>query len=243
MRLGVWLCLLLLPLAGRASAPVAALFQAGSEAYRAGNYPISAAAFRQAAQFEPASGTLQNLGNAEWQMGQAGAAVLAWERALWLNSFNSAARENLRFARRTAQLDSPELAWYEVVSSWLPASWWGWLAGISFWLATGMAVLPALARWPKRAWHQAVAAFGFALFLLCVPAHLGVDSRSRIGFVLQKNVALRLSPTADAEAITQLAPGEPARLQRTRGNYLLIRTSHGLGWVARTEFGLICPLH
>ena len=54
------------------------LFHIGSGAYRAGDFTRAAQAFRQAANVEPASGTLQNLGNAEWQCGQTGPAILAW---------------------------------------------------------------------------------------------------------------------------------------------------------------------
>jgi len=221
------------------ASPARALFQTGSAAYRAGEYSVAAIAFRQAAEFRPASGTLQNLGSAEWQLGSAGPAILAWEQALWLDPFNTSARENLRFARKTAQLESPELAWYEVVSTWLPVNWWAWLAGSSLWLAVGLVMLPGIFRLRKQAWHQAVAAFGFAVFLLTVPAHIGVDTRSRIGLVLKPDTPLRLTPTRQAQPVTRLAAGEPARLARVRGDYFLIRTSRASGWVERAEFGLI----
>ena len=215
-----------------------ALFARGSEAYQAGDYLGAARAFRSAAQLHPAAGTFQNLGNAEWQLGRTGHAVLSWERSLWLDPFHRAAYTNLRFARKTAQLESPELAWYEVVSSWLPVNWWAWTAGLSFWLAVGMVMLPGIFHWRKLAWHQALAALGLAVFLLSVPAHLGVDTRSHIGFVLQKNAPLRLTPTENAQFITRLPAGEPARLERIRGIYLLIHTSHTTGWIERDQFEL-----
>jgi tetratricopeptide (TPR) repeat protein len=215
-----------------------ALFARGSEAYQAGDYMGAARAFRGAAQRHPAAGAFQNLGNAEWQLGHTGQAVLAWERSLWLDPFHRAAYTNLRFARKTAQLESPELTWYEVVSSWLPVNWWAWTAGLSFWLAVAMVMLPGIFHLRKLAWHQALAAFGLAVFLLSVPAHLGVDTRARIGFVLQKNAPLRLTPTEDAQLITRLPAGEPARLERVRGTYLLIRTGHTTGWIERNAFGV-----
>lgn len=219
--------------------PVRGLFETGLEAYRAGEYSVAATAFRQAADAEPASGTLQNLGVAEWQSGRTGPAILAWEQTLWVDPFNAAARENLRFARKTAQLESPELTWYEVVSTWLPVNAWAWVAGASLWLAVALLLLPGLLRFRRAAWHQALAAIGFAIFLLSVPAHVGVDTRSRLGFVLQKDTALLLTPTREAQSVTRLAAGEPARLQRARGNYVLIRTNRALGWVERREFALI----
>lgn len=219
----------------------ASLFQQGVEAYRAGDYVRASTDFHKAAARRPASGTLQNFGNAQWQQGETGRAILAWEQALWLDPFNRSVRGNLRFARRTAQLDAPDLAWYEVVSSWLPVNWWAWIAGLSFWLAIAMTMLPSIFRWRKAAWQQAGAALGLAIFLLSVPAHLGVDCRSRIGFVLQKETSLRLTPTDEAQVITRLPSGEPGRFERMRGRFVLIRTGRSLGWVQQDEFGLTCP--
>jgi tetratricopeptide (TPR) repeat protein len=217
------------------------LFQAGTTAYRASDYSRAAEAFRQSVVLQPASGALQDLGNAEWRCQHTGAAILAWEQARWLDPFNPSVRRNLGFARKTAQLEAPDLTWYEVVSTWLPANWWAWIAGTSFWLAVGMGILPGVLRQRKATWHQAVAALGLMVFLLTLPAHLGVQTRSRIGFVLQKDTPLRLTPTLEAQAMTRLAAGEPGRWVRARGNYVLIRTSRTLGWVERDQFGMACP--
>jgi hypothetical protein len=197
--------------------------------------------FAESAAREPAAGAFQNLGLAEWQRGRKGFAVLAWERALWVDPFNNAARENLRFARKAAQLEAPQLAWYEVASTWLPVNTWAWLAGASLWLAIAMVMLPPIFRWQRRGWHQAVAALGLAVFLVCIPAMLGVNSRARVGFVLERNTPLRLTPTRDAQTVTLLGAGEPARIERARGNYLLVRTSYSKGWIERELFGRVCP--
>jgi len=234
--------LLLAPLLGLsafASLPDA-LFHTGVDAYRAAEYTQAAAAFRQSVTFQPSSGALQALGNAEWQQHRNGDAILAWEQALWLDPFNDSARQNLRFARKTDQLEAPELAWYEVISTWLPVSWWAWIAGGSLWLAVAMVLLPGILSRRKATWHQAIAAMSLMVFLLSIPALFGVQTRARIGFVLQNDTPLRLTPTLDAQSITRLAPGEPARSVRARGRYLLIRTNRALGWVQQDQFGLTC---
>jgi tetratricopeptide (TPR) repeat protein len=241
---GLRLCFLLL-LATCATPPLQGagltnLFQAGIAAYKEGDYAGAMQAFRQSAAQQLASGTLQNLGNAEWKLGRTGAALLAWERALWLDPWDGNARTDLRFARKTAQLEAPELAWYEVISAWLPASWWAWIASTSFWLALGMVLLPGILRWRKATWHQAVAAFCLMVFLLSIPACLGLHTRSRLGFVLQPDTLLRLTPTLEAQSVTRLPAGEPARALRTRGNYVLIRTNRAAGWVEQSQFALVC---
>ena len=217
------------------------LFQDGVTAYRASDYALAAEAFSQSIARQPASGALQNLGNAEWQRHRTGPAVLAWEQALWLDPFNQSARQNLRYARKNAQLEAPDLAWYEVISTWLPVTWWAWIAGVSLWLSVGVVLLPGILRRRKATWHQAIAALGLMVFLLSVPAHIGVETRSRIGFVMQKETPLRLTPTLEAQTVTRLAAGEPARKVRARGNYLLIRNGRLLGWVEQDQFGLTCP--
>ena len=235
-----FLLLPLLSLSAFASLPDA-LFQTGVAAYRAADYSVAAVAFRQSVTLQPASGALQALGNAEWQQRRTGDAILAWEQALWLDPLNESARQNLRFARKTAQLEAPELAWYEVISTWLPVSWWAWIAGGSLWLAVAMVLLPGILRRRKATWHQAIAALALMVFLLSIPALFGVQTRARIGFVLETDTPLRLTPTLEAQSITRLAPGEPARSIRARGRYLLIRTSRTVGWVEQDQFGLTCP--
>lgn len=214
-------------------------FAEGMTAYRAGQYGPAAQAFEKAATIRPATGTYVNLGLAEWHRGHAGPAILAWERALWLDPFNSSAREDLQFARQATELDEPQLKWFETFSSWLPPAAWLWLAGASLWLAVGMMLLPSVFRRPKAGWHQTLAACGLCVFLFSLAGNCGVIGRTRIGFVLEDNAPLLLTPTANGEVTSTLTAGEAARELRTRGNYYLIRTESETGWIERGRFGLI----
>jgi tetratricopeptide (TPR) repeat protein len=214
-----------------------ALFHEGVEAFRASNFPKASEAFARAARIVPASGTLQNLGLSEWQRGHTGEAILAWEQALWLDPFNRAAQENLKYARRLAQLETPELTWYEAVSSGLPVNWWAWIAAGSFWVAIAAVLLPGIFRRPRNALYQALAALGLMLFLLTFLAHFGVQTRSNIGFVLQKDTLLRLTPTQESQLIARLQPGEPLRVKTSRGKYVLVHTNRATGWIEKEQLG------
>lgn len=217
------------------------LFVRAVDAYQAGSFREAATNFRQAADRVPASGTLVNLGLTEWRRGRAGQAILAWEQALWIDPFDARAKGNLNYARQLTGVESPDLTWFERASAWLPVNSWTWIAGASLWLGIGLTVMPRVFRWRRSGWHQAVAAVSFAVFLLSLPALAGVFTRTRIGFVLQRDASLRLTPTAEAEALVKLNSGEPMRAQRTRGDYVFVRTSHGQGWIERGQFGRICP--
>jgi len=217
------------------------LFAQATNAYARREYAQAAAALRSLAARAPASGTLQNLGNAEWQLGRVGEAILAWEQALWIDPYNSGAKNNLSFARLTAQLEAPELTWYEVISTWLPLNAWPWIAGCTLWLAVGMVLLPGILGQAKAAWHQAVAAFSLMLFLLSLPGQAGIYSRRSLGVVLAPETELRLTPTRHAQILSRLAPGEPVRVRREKGSYVLVRTSRFTGWIEQKQLGLICP--
>lgn len=216
------------------------LFRRGFDAYTIGAHDEAAQCFRELATNRPASGVLHNLGNAEWKRGQTGEAILAWERAQWLNPFAANTRANLRFARQTAQLPAPPLTWFEICSTWLPVNAWSWLAMGSFWMALALVMLPGIFSWRKADWHQAVAAAGFAVFLLTIPALIGVHSRARLGVIRAPDTALRLTPTREAQTLGKLPAGEVARLERARGPYVYVRTGNdAAGWVDRAQFGRI----
>lgn len=214
-------------------------FAEGVAAYSAGQFGPAAQAFETVGAIRPATGTFVNLGLAEWQRGHAGPAILAWEQALWIDPFNKPAAENLQFARQVSELDTPQLRWFETLSSWLPSRAWLWLAGASLWLAVGMILLPPVFRRQKAGWHQTLAAGGLGVFLLSIAGNWGVISRTHLGFVLENNAPLLLTPTHNGEVTSTLTSGEPARELRIHGDYVLIRTDSQTGWIERKQFGLV----
>jgi tetratricopeptide (TPR) repeat protein len=214
-------------------------FAQGIQLGRAGQFPEAAAAFENSVKQKPSSGALLNLGVAEWRRGRAGAAVLAWERARWIDPFDPRAAGNLKFARAVAQVDEPQLNWSEAASLWLPPDAWVWLAGASLWLAAGALTLPKFFRRRKSGWQQALAAAGLGIFLASMMANVGVVSRTNLGFVVKKNAPLLLTPTREGELISTLGAGEPARKLWARGDYFFIRAANGTGWIERGAFGLV----
>jgi tetratricopeptide (TPR) repeat protein len=216
-------------------------FREGVAAYEAGQYKTAAQAFSDSLAEQTASGTLLNLGLADWRSGLPGEAIVAWEQSAWLNPFNQDARNNLLYAREIIQANQLELTRCELVSTWLPASFWTWIAGGSLWLAVAMVALPGFFRVRKAGWHQTLAALASGIFILSIPPNLGVFTRAEIGIVTDKNTSLRLTPTQSAEAVASLSEGESIRRWRERGDYIFVHTQYGNGWVGRRQVDFLCP--
>jgi hypothetical protein len=215
------------------------LFTAGEAAFQSGDVAGAAMFFEDDARQNPSVGAFINLGIIEWQRGRAGAAMLAWERARWIDPFDRDARQNLTFARTVLQANEPELRWHEHASLWLPPNAWVWLAGATLWLAVGAMTLPPLFQRRRSGGLQWFAALAFGLFLFCLAANAGVVSRTQLGFVLKRNAPVQLTPTREGEILTTLAAGEPVHRLKTRGNFYLVRNTFGTGWMERNDIGLV----
>jgi tetratricopeptide (TPR) repeat protein len=216
-------------------------FHAGVAAYEAGQFDLAAQSFSNSLAEQTAPGTLLNLGLAEWQRGRVGDAILAWEQAAWLDPFDHDAQNNLFYAQQSAEVNPPELTWFEQASIWLPANFWTWIAGGSLWLAVALVTVPGFFRLRKAGWHQAVAALALGVFLLSLAPCAGIVTRSKIGIVTEKNTLLRLTPTQSAETVASLPPGEPVRALRRHGDYFFVHTQNGNGWVGHQQIRFVCP--
>jgi len=216
-------------------------FARGIAAYEVGQFAAATREFRNSATNQPATGAYLNLGLSEWRRGRAGAAVRAWEQALWISPRDSAARNSLAYARRLMDVEAANLRWYERVSVWLPINAWGWITAAGLWLTVAAVLLPDIFGRRRSTATQALAAFGLMVLLLSLPAQFGIRTRQQLGFVLQRESPLHLTPTVDSEVTVKLPAGEPARWLRTRGHYVLVKTSQGEGWLEVERFGLIVP--
>lgn len=215
-------------------------FEQGVAAYVAGDYDRAVTAFEECVALGPSAGALHNLGNAQWARENRGQAILAWERAAWLDAYERNSRSNLRVARRLAQLDAPQLTWFEMCSAWLPANAWAWVATGSFWFGAAVLILPPVSGWRRAYWHQIAGALGLTVFLLTLPALAGVYSRAQRGVIVTEETPVRLTPTSDGEVLMRLPAGETASLARRKGGYLHIRTAGGgSGWVTAENFRLV----
>jgi hypothetical protein len=216
-------------------------FLQGNAAYAAGQFDAAAKLFADEIKLAPSAEAWHNLGNTEWQRGDRAAAVLAWERARWINPTDTNAAASLRFARSSASLNVPPLRWWESFSNFLSPNAWAWLSAGSFWLVILVAaVLPVTLRWRRTAWSQSLAAFGLGFFLLALAGACGVQTRVRLVVVTSSAARMLQAPALHAPVVSMLNAGDVARTEFARGNYFFVRTGTGdVGWLEKSQLQCI----
>lgn len=154
-----------------AALPAAAsLASQADSAYMNEQYDAAAALYeRSIAEEAPAADTYYNLGNAYWRTGQAGNAIISYERALRVDPSHSDARTNLAFARTKIQ-DLPEddssflgNLHTDIASVMSPDAW----AVTAFVLFLAVAAMAALYIFSQRVVVRKTGFFG-GLVLLCL---------------------------------------------------------------------------
>ena len=215
-------------------------FAPGRTAYAAGQYTNAAQFFRGELKRAPSAEGWHNYGESAWQAGHPGEAVLAWQRARWIDPYQTNAAASLRFVYGLGQFSEWSLTWTEKYSTWLPVNLWAGVAASSLWLAVALGLLPGIFRWRKSVWPQLLAALALGVFVLTLPALAGIQGRTKLAVIRAANVPLRQTPTQTAQARSRFAAGEMVRCQSVRGKYYFVRTANDeTGWVARDQLWLI----
>jgi tetratricopeptide (TPR) repeat protein len=172
-----------------------------------------------------------NFGNACFQSGDYGAAVLHYLRALALNPRDPDARQNLALTRRTANITTADPTRLENFADLLSLNSWAWLTMVAGWAAVYLAFLPKLYRW-RGAAPWLLCATAAVLAIAAAAGYWGAQSHVRDGVVLRADTPIKLSPTPDSPAIGTLPAGVVAQTLDEHGGYFKVQAANGQpGWV------------
>jgi len=207
-------------------------WETANNSFAQGNYAAAARGYETIiAQQGYSAPVLFNLANAQQRDGQLGQAVLNYERAALLAPNDPDLAANLNSARQKAGL-APERPspMRNIMRALTLNSWFG--------LATAALFLIAVAPLLKRLRPQLRRALNFgsvlATFTLLVAVSAlglrGTDLRRAV--VTTPAVVAGVSPVTVAQPVFKLRAGEVVTLQKTHGDFALIRNPSGQeGWV------------
>ncbi len=221
--------------------PVSA-FRAGNEAYSKQDFVGAIAHYEAVLQAGTHSAALYyNLGNAYWQQGDAGRALLYLEKAMALDPSLAEARHNWNFIRQQVGLPSslPEQGLLSRLAGWMPLNRWGWVLALGVWSSALLLVL-------SYVWNSIATLCRIFLSLTLAVVMIGslglrgALRQTRTMVALHKETPLRVSPLADSAVTGYLMAGERATYRERHLGYYLVQSENGKqGWVTAHEAGLV----
>ncbi|THH41967.1 SH3 domain-containing protein [Neolewinella litorea] len=192
------------------------------------------------------------LGNARFETGQTGKAILAYERGLRLRPGNLDLNNNLRYVREEAGITAPELPefallrWWRLFGAWLGMTgaylaavscWWLAVAGVIWWYLhrremeekRRFALLPT-------ALLLALLSGGF--FLLAESRYAALHQSDEA--ILVTDATLRVSPTLDGSVEAELGQGHKLYIVDHVNSFVKVQLPNGRqGYVAVTDIEVI----
>ncbi len=212
------------------------LFQEANVAYQSEDYAAAIALYRDLLTRGQSANLHYNLGNAYYQQGDYGSAILQYEKALLLSPGNPDIQANLKLARRAADVPPPQRTLIEQFAGHAHVNTWTWLAVLSFWAGCFLFVLPRYYRWniPLR---RTILLVCFLGFVSGVTGMAGYHTLAKEGVVLAANAPLKVAPTSTSPERTTLQAGSLATIQQQHGAYYLVQTTgNQSGWISSDQF-------
>jgi tetratricopeptide (TPR) repeat protein len=222
------------------------LLRRADDAYLDGRFDEAARVYRAVAEGGYGSADVWfNLGNAAWQAGRVGEAVVGWERALRRDPRHEDARANLRLAREqvvdrvVGAAPPPAL---ERIGARLPAGRIAWGLAGAWLLMAGAVVLRRRAK-RRRTLLALVASAGLlgslalaSLTAVVVWYHEAVER----AVVVKPVVQVRSGPAPRFDPAFEIHEGLVVRVVDRDGPYLRVRLDNGRsGWVLRRSMETI----
>lgn len=214
-----------------------ARFAAGLAAYRKGDWVAAAETFGALDPKHRSPAVQMALGNALYQQGRTGPAVLAWYRGALLDPFAEDLAHNLELVTGHPPWGSGPLG--VALKTYLAPDPATLEAAVLLGLATAL-VGYGLLRWGRRRWGLVPTAVGLGVAGLalgwCLAREARVLTRGRAVMVALQPVVATAGPGAvpDFPRVFELRPGTPVRIHRGSGSFRQISLPTGAaGWVPR----------
>jgi len=185
--------------------------------------------------------SLYNLGNAYARAGKPGLAVLNYERARLLTSYDPDIEANLRFVRDSAKVPTdPQSAFERTVRIASPTTLaWSGLTGL---LLAGILWVAGGAATKHRGVRRGGIAIGIALMGLTVCNGMVLWPTLHAAVILTAATPARVSPAPMGDPVFTLPEAETVSMKAEHEGFVLVQTRTGkTGWVADANLAPVVP--
>jgi tetratricopeptide (TPR) repeat protein len=226
------------------------IFHQAYAAYEQGRYQEAADAYRALLRLRIRDPAVEfNLGNAEFRLGNLGAAILHYERARRLAPTDADVLANLDYARSLCfdRTETPSqaavLRWLQQAQDRLGPDRQAWIVLALLW------AIAALVAWSfarPGGWNApggwALAALLVVLAVVGASWHATLDRLEgrRIGVIVEDAVEVRAGPGASNAALATVHEGLTLEVRAERDEWVQVSLPNGLnGWIHRTALELV----
>ena len=224
--------------------PAADIFRKANQAYQDKDFATAIEGYEQLLASDIESAEVEyNLANAYFRTNAYGQAVLHYERALLLTPGDEDIQHNLALTRQQLVDDIEVLPeffltkWWNAMRSALPATGWGILALLLWWIGVGGFCYWLIGK--SRAEKKKGFLIGVVGVLLCIlPFALAFsrqqfDEHSRLGIVLEHSTELRSAPDSGGKEVTTIHEGLKVKLLDQLGGWWKVQLPNGeQGWLS-----------
>jgi tetratricopeptide (TPR) repeat protein len=219
----------------------------GSVLYEAGNFDGAAAVWESLAREGLEDSRLRyNLGNAHFQQGKIGRAILNYRRALRLAPRNEELRDNLDLARsRRADGESAQFGGGFLSARWrglrdlLSTGEFAVIGLILLWIGTALLLLGILRpnQWRRLRWPLIIIALLLPLASIAAWTAEWQDWSGREAVLLAPVVTVSSGPGDDFVTLFEIHEGAELRIKEERGAWVRVSLGDELeGWIPRGSF-------
>jgi tetratricopeptide (TPR) repeat protein len=225
------------------SGQTSADFRTANDAYQQKDYQLAADTYENIlAEGKHSAALYYNLGNAYYQLGKIGRAVLNYERALKLDPNDQQVQKNLRLANQQLQDAQVVIQQSSVVELWyniqnqLSGRAWSWIGLIMLWAGIG-----GLAIWlggKQRKWKKRGFIGGLSILTLCILPFLfayGSEQNrfySNEAIIMASETELKAGPEEESKTIQLLHEGTKVIIIDQIGSWNRVElTDTSEGWL------------
>jgi tetratricopeptide (TPR) repeat protein len=213
-------------------AETGARFDAANRLYEAKNYDGAKQAYTELVKSGPLSANLfYNLGNTEWKLGNGGAAVADYERALALEPSHPQARANLEFVREQTGAKTTMQEWWERALGAINANTAAVLLAVSGWVAL-FSLAVALMRAEARMGPVVTLAIALTVAAYAAGCLWEANGQLTKAIVIAKSAQAREAPTEVAPIAEVLPAGSEVLAPEAHGQWSYCTLPSGIrAWV------------
>lgn len=222
-------------------------FASASEHYEAGDFKAAAEEYEGLLEDGPRVSVLQNLGSCYFRMEDYGRAILAFERALLLDSGDPDLRANLKLAQDAAAIFPVDGGggWKSLASRFSRKQWA--LLALTFAVLCPLVVLGGVLLRKKASTvpYAAGAVSGVVVLVVMISIYalrIRKDESGR-AVVIGNPATVRISPFDSAEERASLASGREVMVGKEERGYFWVTSENGgtEGWISVGEVERIIP--